>query len=314
MNSRPFFLIYFLCALTGTPTTIIARARPLNSPPSNANAQPTNDSDLPEAIRSYADQPLQALLRDYSELKGVKPAQDQSELPEILRQVGEKVEAFFHDFSNTSSLEQVNEEYLKRDGKIKDSATLEFQYVCLTSPTPETPGLNEYRMGGDSEKRLLSQLMLTSGFIAASLPFHPHYQSESNFRLIGWQIDDGRPVLVIAYAQRPDKSRLHGRFNMGAEGVDTFSQGFAWVDGATYQIIRMRTDLLTRFPKVRLDRETTVIRYGEVRFKNASARFWLPLQVTVIVEWQGRIFRNTHSYSDFKLFNVEATQRQGKPQ
>jgi len=54
-----------------------------------------------------------------------------------------------------------------------------------------------------------------------------------------------------------------------------------------------------------LSRETTEIHYAEVRFKNASLSLWLPRDVAVTVEWEGKLLRNTHSYSDFMLFNVE---------
>ena len=41
--------------------------------------------------------------------------------------------------------------------------------------------------------------------------------------------------------------------------------------------------------------------------------FWLPQQVTVAVDWNGKHFRNEHRYSEFKLFNVEATEKIRKP-
>jgi hypothetical protein len=38
----------------------------------------------------------------------------------------------------------------------------------------------------------------------------------------------------------------------------------------------------------------------------------VPQQVTVTVDWKGKHLRNEHRYSEFKLFNVEATEKQGK--
>ena len=39
---------------------------------------------------------------------------------------------------------------------------------------------------------------------------------------------------------------------------------------------------------------------------------WLPLDVAVTVEWRGRILRNRHTYSEFKIFNVETQQKASK--
>jgi hypothetical protein len=71
----------------------------------------------------------------------------------------------------------------------------------------------------------------------------------------------------------------------------------------------MRTDLLKPLPKVRLVRQTTEIHYGEVHFKQIPLAFWLPREVTVTVQWKGRVFRNSHRYSDFRLFNVETREK-----
>ena len=73
-----------------------------------------------------------------------------------------------------------------------------------------------------------------------------------------------------------------------------------------------RTDLLNPCPKVALQRETTDIRFGKVHFKEISADLWLPLDVAVTVEWRGRILRNRHTYSEFKIFNVETQQKASK--
>jgi hypothetical protein len=62
-----------------------------------------------------------------------------------------------------------------------------------------------------------------------------------------------------------------------------------------------------------LERETTEIAFGEVHFKGMAEGFWLPQQVTVTVDWNGKHLRNEHRYSEFKLFNVEAIDKPGKP-
>lgn len=93
----------------------------------------------------------------------------------------------------------------------------------------------------------------------------------------------------------------------------TFSQGLAWIDSETYEIIRVRTDLLAPLLKVKLERTTTEIAYGEVYFKSVGRKLSLPRQVTVTVDWNGKHLLNQHRYSDFELFNVEATDKIGKP-
>jgi hypothetical protein len=41
--------------------------------------------------------------------------------------------------------------------------------------------------------------------------------------------------------------------------------------------------------------------------------YWLPQDDTVSVDWDGKQLRNEHRYSEFKVFNVEANEKRGKP-
>jgi hypothetical protein len=57
----------------------------------------------------------------------------------------------------------------------------------------------------------------------------------------------------------------------------------------------------------------TQIEFAEVQFDLKAHAFWLPVQVVVTVHWNGKVFRNTHAYSDFQRFNVETMEKVSKP-
>jgi hypothetical protein len=86
---------------------------------------------------------------------------------------------------------------------------------------------------------------------------------------------------VIAFAQQPAKARLNGSFNSGSMSMPTFSQGLAWIDPESYEVVRLRTDLLRTLPEMNLETQTTDITYGEVHFRDSPMGFWLPQEVTV---------------------------------
>jgi hypothetical protein len=250
-------------------------------------------------------------------LSGLESAADQGQLDSILSAVGKTVAESFSNFPNTSSVEQVHQEKLGRKQKANATLDQKFRYLCFTPAEAWGPGFGEYRVdlsaGQARQQGLQDGFMLTSGFASASLVFHPKYQSQADFRYLGQQRVNDRDVYVVAFAQQPAKARLSGAFKFGATSMPTFSQGLAWIDSQSYQIIRLRTDLLRPLPEINLERETTEIAYGEVQFKGITAAFWLPQQVTVAVDWNGKQFRNEHRYSEFKVFNVEAVERRGKP-
>lgn len=270
------------------------------------------------SVRTVVDWSPAELLRALPELKGLQPAPSQKDLALILHGVGEKVEANFRDFLNTTSLEQITQERTARGGGIGEVRNQKFRYVVLARPEKGGVVVDEYRT--DTKGRLVDlggmqgDALITNGFVSASNHFHPFYQSGSVFRYLGWQVVGGRNTYVIAFAQRPETARLLGRVNAPGGSAVVLSQGVAWIDPSSYRIIRLRTDLLAPRPDIFLQRQTTEIRFTEVRFTSVPATLWLPREVAVTMKWRDETFHNLHRYSDFKLFRVETEEKREAPQ
>jgi hypothetical protein len=249
-------------------------------------------------------------------LPDFEPTEDQAPLNAILAAVGENVARLFDHLPNVSAEEKVHQEKLGREGKSDGALENEYRYLCLTPAERWGPSIDEYRTDSGGRKMFQSGLaegfMLTAGFASAPLIFHPAYQSGSDFRLLGQQKVQGRNTYVVAFAQYPARSRIYGIFQEGKSIRTTFKQGLAWIDSENYQIIRLASDLLKPLSQIKLDKLTTEINFSEVPFHQAGRQFWLPNQVTVSIDWNGKVLRNKHEYSDFMLFKVDSTQRLGE--
>jgi tetratricopeptide (TPR) repeat protein len=251
------------------------------------------------------------------EFQNVEPVNAGVNLELVLNAVGKNIADLYQRFPNTSSLEKIHQEKLDRKGKSEGSLDQRFRYLCLVPAEQGSPRTAEFR--GDSTghetslRGLKEDFMLTKGFVAAPLLFHPIYQPGTTFRLLGRQKIKGHDSYVIAFAQKVGKSRMYGSFKCNGKSRDTFYQGVAWVDVASYRILQLRTDLLVPLPAVKLEAETTEIQFNAVHFKRLPEDLWLPSDVTVTLDWEGRRLRNRHEYSDFMLFSVDAKEEIGKP-
>jgi hypothetical protein len=272
-------------------------------------------------VRSVVDWSPSELVKALPELKGLATAQSQEELATLLRKVGENVEAFFRDFPSTTSVEEIRQERflpgkldpesLEQTTPLPESQEQTFHYLMLAGPENRPmSGLQEYRTDNKGNRvnvRGMAKVpsILTSGFVSSAIYFHPVHQNGSAFRYLGRQHIDKRETYVVAFAQRPVTTRLVGWVANGEKTAAVLLQGVAWIDPTTYQIIRMRTDLLAPRPDVHLERQSTEIRFAEVHLKTLPGAFWLPGEVVVTVSIFGETYRNTHRYSHFRLFKVE---------
>jgi hypothetical protein len=106
---------------------------------------------------------------------------------------------------------------------------------------------------------------------------------------------------------------LTGNFRKGQTSYTTLSQGLAWVDAATFQIVRIHTELLAPLPELRLDKQTIDVDFHEVHFTHLNQTVWLPNEVLVSLDWNGKRLRNRHEYSDYKVFDVDASEKIAQP-
>lgn len=299
----------------------------LPPPPLSASQQTTQVTFGEEAkskanVRSITDWPQRELIRAIPELKKLVPPESPEEgrerLPLILARVGANVKAFFEDFSNTTSVERLRTDRPGQDPSFEDPMGITraspgfeqtFNYVALARTDPRQIGLDEYRTDTTGTLVEPSGGLVTKGFVSTSIHFHPAYQADSVFRYVGKVMLHGSDALVVVFAQRPGVARAVGQIHVPGGSPVVLVQGVAWIDPASFRIIRLRTDLLAPPPGTGLKRQTTEIEYGEVRFKQLRSTLWLPTRVTVTLDWRGKVFRNRHQYSDFRLFSVETEQK-----
>jgi VWFA-related protein len=243
-------------------------------------------------------------LKAMSELEGLEPAPNQDRLPILLESLGQNVKLFFEALPETSAHEQINLDRLDWVEHRKE----QFNYLDIPRPVKDGVGLDEFRTnaaGKRAEPEALEHGFVTKGFASMIVHFHPLYQSESTFRDLGTQTVNGHATEVVYFAQIPGKARIKQGLKTDIRSLQILIQGLAWIDSGSNQIVRMRTELLVPHDDPDLRMETTESRFTAVHFKDISQAFWLPEVVTVTVNWQGMVFRNSHRYSDFQLFRVD---------
>jgi hypothetical protein len=259
--------------------------------------------------RPLLDYPLHDLLRAAPELQGLEPTVNQDELAFILGKAGKVTEDLLGSMPNLISREDVTQEKLRAPGSVKNHHRLKFDYMILTHGRDANVALDEYRAGPDGSpleaQGLEEGYMLTRGFAAVWLYFLPPIQSEARFRYLGQQTNGGLRCYVVAFAQKPGWATITGTVVCEGRSVCTLYQGIAWIDEASFRIVRLRMDLLAPRPDIGLERQTTELHFGETRLPQTVSPLWLPQKVVVTTAMNKQVFRNVHRYSGYRLFKVE---------
>lgn len=306
--------------------------------------QPAGDGDrvapsapsLPAVkIPNFTSCPIAELQHTVRELAHLKPVPDQSKLAELLDKIGDQTIESARKTPNLISHEAVVSEQggvkmrqnfsylvLKHALGSKGVVLDEFRVDLKTGEKFQTEEI-EKTEASNSLAPSLSSLDLPSlrslpgtdsppmsqGFGNDWLHFYPANRSESTFRYLGEQQMNGHRTLVVAFAQKPGSVRLPAIIAFENKTLPVYQQGVAWVDPSDFKIVRLRTDLLSPPAGVPLRQLTADIQFVEIRIAETASPLWLPRQVVVTTSLGGVTLRETHTYSNYRLFRAHSKVR-----
>jgi hypothetical protein len=278
--------------------------------PVTARPMPQQLSDISgqayyEGAFTLIDLPAGDLVEALPDLSGLVPAADQQPLPRLLSEVGKNVEEAYQKFTEVIADEQVTRVQCGPAGRLKTIDRQEFTYLIIPHHEGGLDRIEEYRtaIGGKPGQSLGAGAVSTQGFAAMWALFYPGNQFGSRFRYLGQQPFGERQANVIGFAQRPGWSSVKGfEYPPVGRPVLILYQGVVWVDTVNNKILKMQAELLKPRLDIKLELQTTEIRFGEVHVPDpASTSLWVPLQVTITTVWNGQVLRDEHLYSNYKL-------------
>jgi hypothetical protein len=302
-----------------------------------AESGPESDADNTpsfEPAKSLVDLTPAELVQAIPELQGLKPAENQEELNDILEKLGDETEGLFEKMPNLISHEEVIQ---TRRGS--QPIWQEFEYLILSHRTQSAVTLDEYRVdlvtkkqlssdshnpaaspvgsaastaqdlerrSADASSRNAAAPPLSQGFASKWVHFYPSNRSESAFSYLGQQQIDNHDTFVIAFAQKPGRVRSPGELLFQGHSIPLYYQGIAWVDQSDFRIVQLRTDLLGALKDIPLQGLTAEIYFGETKVAQAASSLWLPHKVIVTSHISGQTFQEEHLYSDYRVYQVES--------
>ena len=228
---------------------------------------------------------------------------------DILRGVGQRMTEFVQTLERFTATEKLEHFSVDRHGARKSPETRSFSYVVSVSRNSVgTFLLDEFR-DGHSDAEDFPAHTASRGSPAMALIFHPALAVDFEFRCEGLGQWGGRGAWQIHFAQRPDHPIRIRSYSVGGRSMGLPLEGRVWIDPGNYQVLRLESELSKPLPEIALTHEHFAIDYQPVQFHSTGQSLWLPQTAELYVERKGKRFYRRHVYSDFRLFNVDASQK-----
>ena len=290
---------------------------------SGSSAPPVSDTTTADARLASID-PLQAIAPPGLPAKSWQPPTiEQSKIPlvrniscpteRIIEQTGKNVEELINSVGRIAAIEDLFHESLDASGIPLRSETRKYNYVAaISEPQPGALVVEEYR----NEKSLPAEYpdqIVSNGFAALALVFHPHMRDNFDFRCEGLGDWHGQAGWVMSFRERDDRTSGMHAYKVNNLVFPVRLRGRAWVTADKFHIVRIESEIMSPVPQIALLSEHWAVEYGPVRFEKKNTSLWLPKGAEIYFDFQRHHYHRRHSFDHYMLFSVDVNEKRKEP-
>jgi Flp pilus assembly protein TadD len=220
--------------------------------------------------------------------------------------------ANFEKFTATEHIEHQEIDRHGAPGKVK---TREFSYIVFVIPYHgDSFYLEESRDADQKTPDSFPTSLATTGLnsLAISL-LQPSDRSNFRYQCEGITQLRSEAVWRIRFQEESTEALGVRRWKRNGMIYNVPFKGRLWISQSTYDVLRVETDLLAPMSKLQLTRDHLRVDYGPVKFDRGNQTLWLPWDAEMFMELRGKRYHHRHYLSDYRLFEVDTTNKISKP-
>ena len=220
--------------------------------------------------------------------------------------------ANFEKFTATEHIEHQEIDRHGTPGKVK---TQEFSYIVFVVPYHEDSFyLEESRDADQKTPASFPTSLATTGLnsLAISL-LQPADRNHFRYNCEGLTQLRGETVWRVRFQEDNTETLSVRRWNKNGMIYNIPFKGRVWISQSTYDVLRVETDLLAPMDNLQLTRDHLRVEYGPVKFDRGNQILWLPWNAELFMELRGKRYHHRHYLSDYRLFEVDTSNKISKP-
>lgn len=231
-------------------------------------------------------------------------AQDPA-LDPLLARAARSAEAFAADFPSVACTERVSQLRFAPGGKIQARLDALYDYLILLDSSAGELSVDESRLDRAKPRKAPEQsLLATTGFAVMLLVFHPSFQTSYRFSRLEPESIDGVLRDRVAFEHIPGHASPSVLLAGGREYPLAW-KGVAWLDPESGRVARIHTQLARPLDDIGLLSLTSQVDYAPAAGHNS----WLPRTASIEARTAHQHWRNAHTFSDYRRFEVTSEQK-----
>jgi Flp pilus assembly protein TadD len=236
------------------------------------------------------------------------------EIDDVLTRALYHMQKQLGNFEKFTATEHIEHQEVDRFGISGPSRARDFSYIVFVHQfNGNSLYLEEERDGGENLSAFPTSLATTGLNSLGISVLQPAYRESFNYTCEGIANVRGQAAWQIHFAQKPGHVPSIRTWKRNGMVYEIPLKGRVWISSATFDLLRIETDLREPSLELQLARDHLLVDYGPVNFQSGTERLWLPWSADMYLEIHGRRFHHKHYLSDYMLFAVDTSNKIHKP-
>jgi Flp pilus assembly protein TadD len=232
------------------------------------------------------------------------------QLDDVLARASFRLNSQLANLEKFTATERIEHQQIDRYGNPGPARSRDFSYIIFVHSLPPKSFYLEESRDGSGDISDFPTSLATRGLVGLGVAvLQPLYRDQLSFACEGLTNIRGQAAWQVHFRENDgsDVSIREWRKNGTLYGVPV--KGRFWLSAASFDLLRIETDLTAPVATLELSRDHLSVDYGPVSFGKSKTTLWLPWSAEMFMEVHNRRFHHKHFLSDYMLFSVDTNHR-----
>ena len=233
---------------------------------------------------------------------------------EILLRAEHRLKSQLQNFEKFTATEHIEHQEIDRLGRPGPVKSRDFSYIVFVNRyAGDSFFLDEDRYSSGKDSSFPTSLA-TIGLnnLGVSI-LQPATRDEFVYQCEGLASIRGKATWQIRFQEKKDSKGGIREWRRDGKIYQILLKGRVWISSASFDVLRIETDLLEPKQILGLTRDHLLVDYGPVNFWAGNTILWLPWSAEMHMELRGHRYHHKHYLTDYMLFGVDTNHKIGKP-
>ena len=233
---------------------------------------------------------------------------------EILPRAEHRLKSQLQNFEKFTATEHIDHQEIDRLGRPGPVKSRDFSYIVFVNRyAGDSFFLDEDRYSTRKDSSFPTALATTGLNNLGLSILQPATRRDFVYQCEGLASIRGKATWQIRFQEKKDSPGGVREWRRDGKLYKIPVKGRIWLSSASFDVLRIETDLLEPVQTLNLTRDHLLVEYGPVNFSAGNTTLWLPWSAEMHMELRGRRYHHKHYLTDYMLFGVDTNHKIGKP-